>query len=282
MVTYQTILVHIDRSAECRSRLGVGISLARHFGARLVGAYLDDAPEIAPSVAELLPSNIVEQYMRNALEGQRAAEDAFRQAAATAGVTDVEWRAPAGLPVDAAVAHTRCADLTIVSQPDPSLAGWSFAARLTAAVLLEGGRPVLVVPYVGAPEIIGTNVLVAWDGGREASRALADALPILVRARRVAVACLDPSASARGADALARERLLAYLHRHGVSARIESADLGVGDIAVGEWLLSLVADLGGDLIVMGGYGHLRWRERVFGGATRVLLSTMTVPVLMSH
>ena len=281
-MTYQIILVHVDRSAECRSRLGLGIGLARDFAARLVGVYVDDAPEIAPSVAALLPSDTVERYMRNALEGQRAAEDGFRQAAAAAGVTDVEWRAPAGLPIDAAVAHARCADLTIVGQPNPAEAGWSFAAQLVAAVLLEGGRPVLVVPCVGAPEIIGTNVLVAWDGGREASRALADALPILARARQVTVACLDPSASARGADALARERLLAYLHRHGVSARIESDDLGEGDIAVGDWLLSRVADLGGDLIVMGGYGHPRWRERVLGGATRTLLSTMTVPVLMAH
>jgi nucleotide-binding universal stress UspA family protein len=149
-------------------------------------------------------------------------------------------------------------------------------------VLLEGGRPVLVVPYVGAPEIIGTNVVVAWDGGREASRALADALPILVRARKVTVVCLDPSASARGADVLARDRLVAYLRRHAVAAQIESDAFGEGDIGFGDWLLSRVADLGGDLIVMGGYGHSRWREQVLGGATRALLAEMTVPVLMSH
>lgn len=282
MMTYQTILVHMDRSAGGRSRLGVGIGLARDFAARLVGVYVDDAPELTPSLAALLPSDTVDRFLHNAVEAQRAAEDAFRQAAAGAGVTDVDWRAPAGSPIDGAVAQTRCADLTVISQPDPAVAGWSFPAQLVAAVLLEGGRPILVVPYIGTPEIIGTNVMVAWDGGREASRAVADALPILVRAREVTVACLDPSASARGADTLARERLLAYLHRHGISARVESDNLGRADIAVGDWLLSRVADLGGDLIVMGGYGHPRWRERVLGGATRALLSTMTVPVLMSH
>lgn len=282
MMTYQTILVHIDRSAGSRSRLGVAISLARDFSARLVGLYVDDAPEITPSLAALLPRDAVERYMRTAAEAQRAGEDAFRQDAAGAGVTDVEWRAPAGSPLDAAVAHARCADLIVVSQPDSAQAGWSFGAQLVAAVLLESGRPVLVVPYVGAPETIGANVLLAWDGGREASRALADALPLLVRARQVTVACLDPSASARGADTLARDRLLAYLHRHGASARLESDDLGEGDIAVGDWLLSRVADWGSDLIVMGGYGHSRWREQVLGGATRALLSTMTVPLLMAH
>lgn len=282
MTTYQTILVHIDRSGASRSRLQVGISLARDFAARLVGLYVDDAPEIAPSIAALLPNEVVELYMRSGLEAQRAQEDGFRQAAAAAGVTDIEWLSPAGSPIDATVAQVRCADLTVISQPDPPRAEWSFTAQLATAVLLEGGHPVLVVPYIGAAEIIGTNVLIAWDGGREASRAIADALPMLVRARKVTVACLDPSASAHGADTMARDRLLAYLRRHGVSARVESDNLGDGDIAVGDWLLSRVADLGVDLIVMGAYGHPRWRERILGGATRMLLAEMTVPVLMSH
>ena len=281
-MSYQTILAYLDQSAGSRSPLEIAIRLARDFAARLVSVYLDDAPEIAPSIAALLPDDTVEQYMRDALEAQREAENAFRRSAVTAGVTDVEWRAPSGPPLDAAVAHARCADLTVVSQPAPEQAGWSLAARLVTAVLLEGGRPVLVVPYVGAPEIIGTNVVIAWDGGREASRAVADALPILVRARKVTIACLDPSASARGADTVARDRLLAYLRRHGVAARVESDNLDEADIRIGDWLLSRVADLSGDLIVMGGYGHSRWREQVLGGATRALLAEMTVPVLMAH
>jgi nucleotide-binding universal stress UspA family protein len=107
-------------------------------------------------------------------------------------------------------------------------------------------------------------------------------MPLLARASQVTVACLDPGASARGADAAARARLAAYLQRYGVAARIEHDNLGEGDVAVGDWLLSRVADLGGDLIVMGGYGQPRWREQVLGGATRTLLATMTVPVLMAH
>lgn len=270
------------RSAESRSQLGVAVGLSRNFAARLVGIYLDDAMEITPSVAALLPNDIVAQYLRTNADAQRAAEDAFRQAAAAAAVTDIEWRAPAGEAIEAAVAHARCADLIVVEQPAPAEAGWSFAAQLVAAVLLETGRPMLVVPYVGAPATVGTNVLVAWDGGREASRALADAMPLLVRARQVTVACLDPGASARGVDAAARARLAAYLQRHGAAVHIEHDNLGEGDVAVGDWLLSRVADLGGDLIVMGGYGQPRWREQVLGGATRALLAAMTVPVLMAH
>jgi nucleotide-binding universal stress UspA family protein len=282
MMPYRSILVHLDPSDASRSRLGIGIGLCRDFGAQLVGTYLDDAPEITPALATLLPRDVVVRHLSDLASMQHTAEDVFRQAATAAGLTDIDWRAPAGPAIEAAVAHGRCADLIVVGQPDAVSTGWSFSARLAAAVLLETGRPILVVPYVGAPETVGTNILVAWDGGREASRALADAMPLLVRASRVTVACLDPGAAARGADAAARERLAAYLRHHGISARIDCDNLGEGDVAVGDWLLSRVADLAGDLIVMGGYGQPRWREEVLGGATRALLGAMTVPVLMAH
>lgn len=282
MTTYQTILVHNDQSAGARNRLGVAIGLSRDFAAQLVSVYLDDLPEISPSLAALLPDETVAEFLRNAANSQRAAEDTFRQDAAAAGVTAVEWRAPAGPPIEAMVAHARCADLIVVGQPEPSEGDWSFAAQLVAAVLLESGRPMLVVPYIGAPAAVGTHVLVAWDGGREATRAVADAMPLLARARQVTIACLDPGASARGADGAARDRLVAYLRRHGVTARVEHDQLSDGDLAVGDWLLSRGADLGANLIVMGGYGQPRWRERVLGGATRALLAAMTMPVLMAH
>jgi nucleotide-binding universal stress UspA family protein len=282
MTPYKTILVHVDQRAESQSRLAVAVGLAKGFSAQLVGIYLDDAPEMTPSVAALLPDDIVAQYLSRGADAQRAAEDAFRQAAGAAKLTDVEWRAPSGSPIDAAVAHGRCADLIVVGQPVAAEAGWSFSAQLVAAALLETGRPILVVPYVGAPAIVGADVLVAWDGGREATRALADAMPLLARASRVTVGCLDPGAAERGVDAAGRERLAAYLRHHGVAAHIEYDTLGEGDVAVGDWLLSRIADVGGNLIVMGGYGHPRWRERVLGGATRTLLSAMTVPVLMAH
>ena len=280
MMPYRSILVHVDPSASSRSRLGISIGLCRDFGAQLIGTYLDDTPEITPSLAALLPNDIVARRLAEVASMQHAAEDVFRQAAA--GLADIEWRAPAGPPIEAAVKHGRCADLIVVGQPDVADASWSFAARLVAAVLLETGRPMLVVPYVGAPAAVGTDILVAWNGGREASRALADAMPLLVRARRVTVACLYPGAAACGADAATRERLAGYLRHHGIDAHIDHDDLGEGDVAVGDWLLSRVADLGGDLIVMGGYGQPRWREEVLGGATRALLSAMTVPVLMAH
>ena len=279
---YRTLLVHIGRGDESTSRLAVAIRLAGIFGARLVGAYLVDEPEITPSLAALLPEESVARRLNEGAEAQHAAEQAFRQAAGAAGCNDLEWRAPSGAPIDAAVAHGRCADLIIVGQPDSSLSDSSFSARLVSSVLLETGRPMLVVPSTGVSDSIGSRILIAWDGGREATRALADALPFLARADRVTVASVDPGASMRGVDAPAGQRLAGYLQGHGIAAQFEHDDLGRGDIEVGDWLLSRAADWNIDLLVMGGYGHSRWRERVLGGATRVLLSTMTTCVLMSH
>ncbi|HTS21692.1 MAG TPA: universal stress protein [Casimicrobiaceae bacterium] len=282
MMTYQTILAVLGEDTDSRSRLGIAIGLARDFDARLVGMYLSNAPVITPSVAAVLPDEVVARYLSGSGDAQYAAEQAFRDAAKTADWRDIEWRAPSGPPIEAAVAHGRCADLIVIGQPQAGEAGSGFASQLVSAALMETGRPLLVVPYVGVPESIGKHVLVAWDGGREASRALADAMPLLRRAARVTVGCLDPGASEHGADAAGRERLAGYLRRHGIGAGIEYDRLGPGDIPVGDWLLSRVADRGGDLVVMGGYGHPRWREHVLGGATRTLLTSMTVPVFMAH
>ena len=282
MVTYKTILVLLEQGAETNSRVRIAVDLARSFSAGLVGVYLSTSPEITPSVAALLPDEIVDRYLRGSGDVQYAAEQAFREAAAKAEWRDVEWRSPSGPPIDAAVAHGRCADLIVVGQPRVGEASWLFSSQLATAALMETGRPLLVVPYVGASRSLGDSVLIAWDGGREASRAVADAMPLLRRATRVTVGCFDPGASERGADATGRARLAEYLRRHGISIEIDYTKLGPIDIPVGEWLLSRVADLGCDLVVMGGYGHPRWREQVLGGATRTLLSSMTVPVLMSH
>jgi len=121
-------------------------------------------------------------------------------------------------------------------------------------------------------------VLVAWNGSREATRAVHDALPLLRRAEKVTVLSIDPDEDAEprlpGAD------VSLHLARHGVTA--QAATIAGTDVAVGDLLLSYAADHDIDLIVMGAYGHTRLREVVLGGATRTLLRHMTVPVLMSH
>jgi nucleotide-binding universal stress UspA family protein len=277
---FKTIIVHLDDSPRSAQRLGVAIRLAIDFESALIGMYVLLAQDLSPTLALLLAPDIVEGRLRELGEAQDRAETLFRKAASAAGLKTIEWRAPAGPPIDTAVAHARCADLTVLGQCDPTSPESFFMAELVQAIVLSAGRPALIVPYVGAHVTVGENVLVAWDEGREASRAVADAMPILAKARQVTVMSIDGGAGEDAADAPARSRLAAYLGSHGIDARIHHHD--IADIGIGDFLLSRAADLGIDLIVMGAYAHPRFRELVLGGVTRTMLQSMTVPVLMSH
>ncbi len=278
LMTFRTLLVHVDNHASCRPRLDAAIRLALEHAAELVGLYLVPGTDMAPSAAAMLRSEVAERRLGEFAEAQHAAENDFRAIAAAAGLTSVDWRAPAGPPIDAAVAHGRCTDLFILGQHNPATV--SFSEALASTVLLSSGRPTLVIPYIGAPATLGENVLVAWDGGREASRAIGDALPLLARAKRVEVMAVDADSEAKLDDRLASARLTAWLHQHGITASVARQE--VQDIRIGEWLLSRAADRGSDLIVMGGYGHARIRELALGGVTRTMLRSMTVPVFIAH
>ena len=279
-MAFKSLMVHLDDGERSAERLEFAVRLAARFGGSLIGVYLVPTGELTPSVAALLPAETVRRRLADSGEAQRDAEALFRQAAAAGRIAHAEWRAPAGYAMDAAVAHARCADLAIIGQPDPDDGESGFARRLAEHVLLGGACPSVFVPYTGAGADVGTRVLVAWDGGREASRAVRDALPILETAREVVVVSLAREPADADAIALAQPRLAAYLHAHGIDATFKRFD---GDpIQGGERLLSQAADLGSDLIVMGGYAHSRSRELILGGVTRTMFESMTVPVLMSH
>ena len=147
-------------------------------------------------------------------------------------------------------------------------------------VLLACGRPVLFVPYAGRFAQVGKRVLIAWNASREAARAVGDALPLLARADTVDVVAFDPDSTASDHGEVPGADIGLFLARHGVKVSV-ARQSGTG-IDVGAQILSRAADNGSDLIVMGGYGHARLREFVLGGATRTLLESMTVLVLMSH
>lgn len=278
-MSLKTLLVHLDSGKRSQQRLAAAVRIATDFRAQLVGVYLVRGIELAPSVAALLPPDLIERRSRELADAQREGEDVFRRTTAAAGIS-AQWRAPAGPPLEAAVAHGRCADLFVMGQSDSTDPESVFVDELIATTILATARPTLIVPHVGTRPTLGENALVAWDGGREASRAVADALPFLERAKRVTVVAVNQDSGAHPVDAPAVARLTSYLHAHGIAAIVDRDS--VSDISIGERLLSRAADLGSDLIVMGGYAHTRLRELVLGGVTRTMLEKMTVPVLMSH
>lgn len=278
-MSLKTLLVHVDDGASCVGRIEAAIRLAVSCNARLVGVYLTPTPNLASTVASMLPESVVLNRLREEGDAQHAAERMFRDAAATLRCEHVAWRAPAGDPLQSGLSHARNADLFVLGQRDPREGGADFVEDLIATVLLGSGHPVVVIPYIGAPVTIGSNVLVATEGGREASRAIADALPILERAERVNVLIGVRDGHADEYE-LARERLAGWLGDHGVRCTIERFEAAPS--IVGESLLSRASDLASDLIVMGGYGQARLRELMLGGTTRTILESMTVPVLLSH
>lgn len=277
-----TLLLHLDAGPLCDARTEVALHLARAFGSHLVG--------LAPTGLIDLPANIdsassLAAFAAGAWDSLReraeACTRAFRAQCEAAHFGSFESLVDDADICASLLRHAHCADLVVLTQPEPRGALHRAQQALVEQLVLYSPRPTLLLPYAGRFEQIGTRALVAWDDSREAVRALTDALPFLRRAQQVTVVHWNERDGSAPAEPLAArlERLRHWLLRHGVAAELR-AQPAPGDIA--QAMLSLASDLGADLIVMGAYGHARWAERMLGGATRGVLGTMTVPVLMSH
>lgn len=273
-MSYKTIVLHLDTTDQCRARADFACALAARLESHLVGlAVLSplSIPGTAPT--EVVVDLLSEQWEsdRRALEEAAAAFAAHAQAK---GLASVEARFVVGVPEFAVALHARYADLVIVGQGAASDGG------IAESLVLNAGRPVLVVPRSVELRQIGERIMVAWNARREATRALTDAIPMLQRAKQVDIVTVNAETKSEGHGEIPGADIALYLARHGVNANV-LATTAVGT-DVGAWLLSRAADLGADMIVMGAYGHSRLRELVLGGATRTVLESMTVPVLMSH
>jgi nucleotide-binding universal stress UspA family protein len=274
---YKTLLVHVDNGKRSAARLDIACRLAKLSDAHLIGLHALTVVKL-PSYAMVEGGVQVREFHERMLsESAVAAEAMFKQAVKATGVEKVEWRKSRRDAVDSVPIHGRYADVLVIGQPnetDGSGVEPDFAERL----LLAAGRPALVIPYAGDFPTVGTRVLVAWNASREATRALTDAIPILREAKQVDVIAFNPKDAPHGEVPGADIGL--YLARHGIKVNVSQQT--AEDVDVGNQLLSRAADLDSDLVVMGAYGHSRMKELILGGATRTVLNSMTVPVLMSH
>jgi nucleotide-binding universal stress UspA family protein len=249
------------------------VSVAATFGAHLTGLAFLYEP-LAP-VADGFPAKA------KRIENEKAAKAAVakfdevaRRAAVSAESRIVDVPVASAHNVFANIA--RRFDLAIIGQPEPHKPG--LERLIVEAALFGSGRPVLIVPYIQRSGLTLDRVMVCWDGSRSAARAVADAMPLLVRAKatEVVMVASEPAKSEEmpGAD-IAR-----HLARHG--AKVEVKSIVTAETDVGNTILSHAADTSADFLVMGGYGHSRLREFILGGVTRGILSSMTLPTLMSH
>lgn len=277
-----SILVPLDNGRHTRARVAVAAALALQHDAHLIGLASSGWIAMPPDVSGTLGLAAYQEVASRELQAMaQACVRNFREQVARLGVNSHEERIEVGYPAEVMPRAARYCDLTVVTQDDPDEARALQSPQATHEVLLQSGRPLLVLPYAGERAVApAARVLVGWDGGREAARAMHDALPLLKKAGSVEVAVFETPedidiahGSLPGAD------IGLWLARHGVNVEVRHLPVKVG---AGEALLSHAADIGADLIVAGGYGHSRWRETVLGGVTRTLLSSSPVAVLLSH
>jgi nucleotide-binding universal stress UspA family protein len=279
------LLVFLDEGSSSEGRLQLAANIAQDHQACLSAAFLQNVrptgspADLGAPWLGLVAGPAISGAIETTQSGMLAdiAEQRFRDCLRQLKIKG-DW-----YPLDRAdtselITLARAADLIIIGQTDPG-------ARVAPAwrpeeIVVGCGRPVLMVPYVGSYAQVGRRVLVAWDGSREAVRALNDALPLISAAEAVTVMTVRARAKDLRQDTVLTERIIRHLARHGIAARAEEA-LQVGTSA-SDVLLSRSADLAADLIVAGAYHHAPLREALLGGVSRELFHHMTLPVLMSH
>lgn len=277
-MTLETLVLHVNDSKHCDDRIAAAIGLAQTHNAHLVGVYVIAHPYLPAHMSVQLGPEMYEAQRQLAAKSAEAAKANFEAKTKAAGIS-AEWRTGEGYDPDILNQHARYADLVILGQHDPDEDALTVSDGMPEEVVLGSGRPVLIIPYAGRYETIGTRVLVAWNASREAARAVNDAMVLLSRAKEVTVMNINPETSSENSGVPGADLAL-HLARHGVKA--EAVPTHIRDISAGDALLSRAADLQADLIVMGAYGQSRLRELIMGGVSRHMLSHMTAPVLMSH
>jgi nucleotide-binding universal stress UspA family protein len=242
-----SILVYVDTTPASDDRVELAARLAQRCDAYLSGAGLEEAA--------LGPRERFERRLRqDQLQG--------------------EWQTIIGLATSYVARHAAAHDLVVIGQRNPDV---STGLDAPADVVLGCGRPVLVIPYAGSNQKLDGHALIAWNGSREAKRAVQDALPLMALCDQVTVLCVNPE---EDADIELEGELVTHLARHGLTALAESTTAMSAFVA--DAVLTRANQLNANIVVMGAYGHSRLRETILGGTTHDMLRDMTRPVLMSH
>ncbi|MBK3732285.1 universal stress protein [Azospirillum brasilense] len=271
----KTILLHMSNDDRHTQRLEVAVGLAKRFSAFVEVLFVATPVSMPPAVTGRAASYAyIAEATAIAHEKAGQIEQEVRSALKDCSYS---WTVDEGDHVELLAARAAYADLAIVSQSHGDDLSNRVMLQVPDRLPLTSSCPTLVLPYTFPPRTeIGRHVVVAWKNTREAGRAVRNALPFLTAAGRVTVVTIDPPG-----DALDGGRdLMIWLERHGVRSQHQASIFQGGD--VGEIILDSHRSLGGDLLVMGAYGHSRLREMVLGGATRTVLSNLTTPVLMAH
>lgn len=279
-MSYKTILLHVDESRHAAERIKLAATVAMAEHAHLIGTAVTGASRYLLQTQLRADSDprLGEHLALLRTRAERGLHD-FEAAAQKLGLPSFEKRlvndeAGAGICLQA-----RYADLVVIGQIDPEESSPVVMSDFPQYVMLHCGRPVLLVPHSGHFDTVGTHVLIAWDGSMAVTRTMTAAIPLLKHAQIVEAVTFNAGSASEDALDVEGNGLTLYLGRHGIQVDLLQRKTD-GD--VGEALIALATERSADLIVMGGYGHARFREILLGGVTRTMLKAMTLPVLMSH
>lgn len=269
----KNILLHLDNSPSCQSRIDLAIKMAQIHSAHLKGVYILPHQYYAPRQGP------------GSADGAHRAEELFSSRTAEAGISAewlfVDWSV-VGVTVNEILnLYAYYSDLTIIGQPDHNSPDRNTPYELPERLGLGTGRPLLIVPYAGSFSSSVNRVMIAWKAGRESSRVLHDALPIMEKAHHVSVVTVgsqNQDDDSTGRDITA---LCAYLSRHGITATHDQILVG-SNFPVGDALLNHACEQKMDLLAMGGFASTRRGNFVFGPIAKHLMNHMTLPVMISH
>jgi len=280
-MTYKTIVAVLSTAEDAGKVTDHALALARRTGGHVIGIHAE-APVVVTLIApmEYPDPNAVLQLQERAQQQSRTVEEAFRSRCERDDIS-YEWRlftGSAGYASAGVIDSARSADIVLAAQFDPDIDG--PAREDIEDLLYESGRPLYLVSNAQAGPAPIERVLVAWNGSRESTRAVFDALPFLTAAKEVEIFAIDPPETALQSRDFCGAELAATLARHGVRATVSSGASEGRSVA--DALNHRATEIDAGLIVMGAYSHSRLRQRLFGGVTSALMRGARVPTLMSR
>ncbi|BBK31374.1 universal stress protein family protein [Stella humosa] len=276
-MTVKTILVHLANDGEADHRLATAVVLARRLDAHVTALYVT-APAQMP--AAIVGRGASAAYIAEAVAIAREKADIFRGLVAEASQREgvaIEMHVVDGEPIDVIKVESRFADIALVGQNAAMTLDHVISLHPMEELPLMTACPCLVLPHGRpAPASIGRRALIGWKDSHTTARALHAALPLLESADSTVLLAIGRD----GGPAASAEAAATFLRRHGIQVEVRIREGDEGD--AGAMLLAAAADIDADLLVMGAYGHTRWREMIFGGATAHVCRHMTLPVLQAN
>ncbi len=276
-MAYKTILVCLNEINRLPQLTDAARTLGAKFKTHVTGLYVLPSVQVYPIAGYAAAPDLYDGNRTYFTTNEVKVRSAFEQAMKADGLSFDFHVVDSSVPSigSEVMRQGRAADLIVVSATDRSNkpgVEYDFVERL----VISAGRPVLVLPFIGEAKLNCDEILIGWDDGREASRAVFDALPFLQKSKRTRIVSIDTA----GTGTLPGAALAEALDRHGVKA--ELTNVASDGQATGAALLRAASDFGSGLVVIGAYGHSRFTEFIFGGATRHVVHHLDRPVLMSH